>query len=179
LPTGTVTFLFTDLEGSTRLWDEHPDAMKSALARHDELLRTAVKSHGGHVVKTTGDGLHAAFGTGDGALAAAHDGQRALANLDGPGSDFFTSTVIGTAAGLIARAAPAAATQLLGALDRYATESGIPGAPADVTSKQRTRARVEQALDAAVFAEAWALGAAMSIDEAAAIAHDELGCIET
>jgi len=71
LPTGTVTFLFTDLEGSTRLWDEHPDAMKSALARHDELLRAAVESHGGHVVKTTGDGLHAAFGTADDAVAAA------------------------------------------------------------------------------------------------------------
>ena len=39
LPTGTVTFLFTDLEGSTRLWQEHPEAMKGALARHDEILR--------------------------------------------------------------------------------------------------------------------------------------------
>ena len=39
LPSGTVTFLFTDIEGSTRLWEEHPDAMRDALARHDELLR--------------------------------------------------------------------------------------------------------------------------------------------
>ncbi|MSO79561.1 MAG: adenylate/guanylate cyclase domain-containing protein [Acidimicrobiia bacterium] len=94
------------------------------------------------------------------------------------GSDFFTSTVLATAAVLIARAAPAAATQLLGALDRYATESGIPGAPADVATKARTRARVEQALDARAFAEAWALGAEMTIDEAAALAHEELGKIE-
>ena len=43
LPTGTVTFLFTDLEGSTRLWDEHPEAMRSTLARHDEILRDAMK----------------------------------------------------------------------------------------------------------------------------------------
>jgi hypothetical protein len=53
LPTGTVTFLFTDLEGSTRLWEEHPEAMQGALARHDEILRDAVESMGGHVVNTT------------------------------------------------------------------------------------------------------------------------------
>ena len=57
LPTGTVTFLFTDLEGSTRLWEQHPEAMRAALARHDEILRDAVEKRGGHVVKTTGDGL--------------------------------------------------------------------------------------------------------------------------
>src|SRR5215210_638716 len=56
LPTGTVTFLFTDVEGSTRLWEEQPEAMKAALARHDEILRDAVQSHAGHIVKTTGDG---------------------------------------------------------------------------------------------------------------------------
>jgi class 3 adenylate cyclase len=52
LPTGTVTFLFTDLEGSTRLWEEHPDAMHDALARHDQILRGAIAAHHGHVVKT-------------------------------------------------------------------------------------------------------------------------------
>ena len=61
LPSGTVTFLFTDIEGSTRLWEEHPDAMRDALARHDELVREAIEAHGGYVVKTTGDGFHAAF----------------------------------------------------------------------------------------------------------------------
>jgi len=45
LPTGTVTFLFTDLEGSTRLWEDHPEAMKPALARHDEILREAIAAH--------------------------------------------------------------------------------------------------------------------------------------
>jgi class 3 adenylate cyclase len=59
LPTGTVTFLLTDLESSSRLWEEHPEAMKSALARHDTILREAVEAHGGQVVKTTGDGVHA------------------------------------------------------------------------------------------------------------------------
>ena len=54
LPTGTVTFLFTDLEGSTRLWEQHPDVMQGALARHDELVRSAIEAASGHVVKTTG-----------------------------------------------------------------------------------------------------------------------------
>ena len=45
LPSGTVTFLFTDLEGSTRLWEEHPEAMRDALARHDEILRSTIEAH--------------------------------------------------------------------------------------------------------------------------------------
>jgi len=49
LPTGTVTFLFTDIEGSTRLWEEHPAAMRGALARHDALLRETIEARGGHV----------------------------------------------------------------------------------------------------------------------------------
>jgi class 3 adenylate cyclase len=77
-PSGTVTFLFTDLERSTPLWEHHPDEMRAALARHDEILRSAVKSHGGAVVKTTGDGLHAVFGTASDAVAAAVLAQRAL-----------------------------------------------------------------------------------------------------
>src|SRR5829696_4222525 len=77
-PSGTVTFLFTDLEGSTRLWEEQADAMTIALARHDEILRSAVEGHAGMVVKTTGDGVHAAFATASDALDAAIDAQRAL-----------------------------------------------------------------------------------------------------
>ena len=78
LPSGTVTFLFTDVEGSTRLWEEHPDAMHGVLARHDEIVRGAIESHGGHVVKTTGDGFHAAFATARDALDAALAAQQAL-----------------------------------------------------------------------------------------------------
>src|SRR5215470_8832477 len=63
LPSGTVTFLFTDIEGSTRLWEEHPEVMKGALARHDAISRDAVDTNHGALVKTTGDGLHAAFPT--------------------------------------------------------------------------------------------------------------------
>ena len=61
LPTGTVTFLFTDLEGSTRLWEEHPEAMESALARHDSILQESVEAHSGVVFSRMGDGLAAAF----------------------------------------------------------------------------------------------------------------------
>ena len=82
LPSGTVTFLFTDLEGSTRLWEEFPDAMRAALARHDEILRDAVEKRDGHVVKTTGDGLHAAFALAPDGVAAALDAQRALVAED-------------------------------------------------------------------------------------------------
>jgi predicted ATPase/class 3 adenylate cyclase len=79
LPTGTVTFLFTDLESSSRLWEEHPETMKAALARHDAILRVAVEAHGGYVVKTTGDGVHAVFTAARDAIGAAVAGQRALA----------------------------------------------------------------------------------------------------
>ncbi len=82
LPSGTVTFLFTDLEGSTRLWERHPEAMRPALECHDALLRAAVEEHRGLVVKTTGDGLHAVFVTTRDALAAALAAQRALATQD-------------------------------------------------------------------------------------------------
>ncbi len=78
-PSGTVTFLFTDIEGSTRLWEDHPDVMPEALAQHDAVLRNAVESAGGHVVKTSGDGLFAAFRRVDAALMSALAVQRALA----------------------------------------------------------------------------------------------------
>ncbi len=80
MPSGTVTFWFTDLEVSTRLWDEEADAMSIALARHDEILRTVVTSHGGYLVKGRGDGIHAAFATADAAVRAAVEAQRALAD---------------------------------------------------------------------------------------------------
>jgi predicted ATPase/class 3 adenylate cyclase len=72
--------LFTDLEGSTRLWEEHPDAMKEALARHDEILRDAIAAHDGHIVKGRGDGVHAAFAAARDAIAAAVDAQRGLSS---------------------------------------------------------------------------------------------------
>ncbi len=80
LPTGTITFLFTDLEGSTRLWERSPNAMQLALVRHDEILREAIEAHGGFVFKTVGDAFCAAFPTAYGALEAALCAQRALSS---------------------------------------------------------------------------------------------------
>lgn len=78
LPNGTVTFLFTDIEGSTRLWEACPDAMRPALARHDLLLRLAIEEREGHVFKTMGDAFCAAFHTAADALNAAMTAQQAL-----------------------------------------------------------------------------------------------------
>ncbi len=74
----TATFLMTDIEGSTRLWEEQRPAMAAALEAHDGLLRAAVEGAGGTVVKTTGDGLLAVFDRPGAALSAAVDGQHAL-----------------------------------------------------------------------------------------------------
>jgi predicted ATPase/class 3 adenylate cyclase len=79
LPTGTVTFLFTDIEGSTTRWEHHPEAMRLALARHDKLLRSVLTSHGGYVFKMVGDAVYAAFAVPADAVAAAVAAQRAVA----------------------------------------------------------------------------------------------------
>ncbi len=77
-PTGTVTFFFSDIEGSTRLWEADPESMRVALARHDELLRGSIVANGGFVFKTLGDSFFAAFDDGQGALSAALEAQLAL-----------------------------------------------------------------------------------------------------
>jgi predicted ATPase/class 3 adenylate cyclase len=74
----TLTFLFTDIEGSTSKWEEQPEQMAQAVGRHDALLRDAVVGHGGRIVKTTGDGIYAAFDTPQAGLAAVIDIQLAL-----------------------------------------------------------------------------------------------------
>ena len=61
IPTGIVAFLFTDIEGSTKRWEHRPDAMKSAVARHEALIREAIVQNDGYVFKTVGDAFCAAF----------------------------------------------------------------------------------------------------------------------
>lgn len=78
-PSGLVTFLFTDIEGSTRLWESHPTEMSVSLARHDELLRSVVEAADGYVFKTVGDAFCVAFASADEAVDAAVSVQRAVA----------------------------------------------------------------------------------------------------
>jgi predicted ATPase/class 3 adenylate cyclase len=78
LPTGIVTFLFTDIEGSTRLWEKNPAEMTIALARHEALVREAAVAHSGHVFKTVGDAFCIVFANPADAVGAAVDAQRAL-----------------------------------------------------------------------------------------------------
>ena len=78
-PSGTVTFLFTDVEGSTRLWAADSDAMSASLQVHDRILRWAIESFGGYVFTTAGDSFAAAFARASDAVAAAAQAQRELA----------------------------------------------------------------------------------------------------
>ncbi len=82
LPSGTVTFLFTDIEGSTSRWDRAPSPMIDALQRHDEILRRAVEAFGGRVFKTVGDAFCAVFARAEDAVAAAVRAQHDLAGAD-------------------------------------------------------------------------------------------------
>jgi class 3 adenylate cyclase len=81
-PSGTVTFLFSDIEGSTRRWDRHRAAMQEAVRLHDGLMRDAIATHGGYVFKTVGDAFCAAFARPEAAVAAALAAQLELGAAD-------------------------------------------------------------------------------------------------
>ena len=80
LPSGTVTFLFTDIEGSTHMWDQYPEQSRAAMRRHDELIETAVEQHTGLVVRPRGEGdsRFAVFPRASDALRAAITIQRLM-----------------------------------------------------------------------------------------------------
>ncbi|HUP20191.1 MAG TPA: tetratricopeptide repeat protein [Gemmatimonadota bacterium] len=84
LPTGSPNFLFTDIEGSTELWERHPRTMGDAIERHDGILRAAIEGREGRVFKTVGDAFHAVFADAAEALAAALDAQRGLRGAEWP-----------------------------------------------------------------------------------------------
>jgi class 3 adenylate cyclase len=78
LASGTVTFLFTDIAGSTSLWENAPEGMRAALECHDAILHASIEAHGGQVFSTGGDGLAAVFARSVDAIAAASQAQAAL-----------------------------------------------------------------------------------------------------
>jgi class 3 adenylate cyclase len=82
LPTGAVTFAFTDIEGSTARWERARTAMQEAVRRHDAILRAAITERGGHVFKTIGDAICAAFARPEDAIAAMLAAQQALTAED-------------------------------------------------------------------------------------------------
>ena len=84
-PSGEVCFLFTDIEGSTRLWAEHAAAMAYALARHDELMQDAISAFDGHLFSSAGDGVGAAFWSPEAAVASAITAQTAVAREEWDG----------------------------------------------------------------------------------------------
>src|SRR5438270_8643341 len=84
LPSGTVTFLFTDVESSSTRWEHHREAMQAAVELHDGLLRSRIEVHQGVVFKTVGDAFCAAFHAPQDALSAAVDAQRAVKDEDWP-----------------------------------------------------------------------------------------------
>jgi predicted ATPase/class 3 adenylate cyclase len=82
IPSGTITFAFTDIEGSTERWERNRDAMQAAIRRHDEIVRSAIVDRGGYVFKTIGDAFCTAFARPDDAVAAVLAAQRALVRED-------------------------------------------------------------------------------------------------
>lgn len=84
MPTGTVTFLFTDVEKSTRLWQDHPSEMQAALGRHDKIVRSSIENNGGYVFSLAGDQFVAAFHQVSDAIAAATDAQAQVGAEDWP-----------------------------------------------------------------------------------------------
>ena len=78
----SLTFLFTDIEGSTKRWERKPEAMAKAVARHDEIMRAAIAMHHGHVFKTVGDAFCAVFPNAHDAIAATVTAQKAIAEED-------------------------------------------------------------------------------------------------
>src|SRR4029079_14421698 len=85
-PTETVTFLFTAIEGSTRLWEDHPAAMHAALSRHDEILRAAFEQRFGNVFATGGDGFAVVVAQTQDALDAAVNAQATPSSEEWPGA---------------------------------------------------------------------------------------------
>ncbi|HSJ00223.1 MAG TPA: tetratricopeptide repeat protein [Patescibacteria group bacterium] len=143
LPSGTVTFLFSDIEGSTRLAQERPSAWPDLLRRHQELMRAAFAAHGGVEVGTEGDSFFVAFESAAGAVAAAADAQRALAAEPWPDGG-----VIGVRIGMHTGEASVSDGTYIGVAVHRAARIGDAGHGGQVLLSGTTRALVVERLPA-------------------------------
>jgi len=105
LPSTVTTFLFTDIEQSSRLWEQHPERMAASLARHDMLARSCVEAHHGEIVKMTGDGMHAAFDDPRDAILACVEFQQAIEAPTTPDGEIQLRVRCGLHAGIVERRA--------------------------------------------------------------------------
>jgi class 3 adenylate cyclase len=138
-PSGVVTFLFTDIEGSTRRWEADAQAMRAALLAHDEVLRTAIEAQDGYLFSHTGDGVVAAFASRTSAVDAAVAAQQVLelpvrmgiatGEAELRGGDYF-GTVLNRAARVMARFAhggpPCRDNAVVQSSDLLAVSRGLP-----------------------------------------------------
>jgi class 3 adenylate cyclase len=156
LPSGTVTFLFTDIEGSTKLLHElGAEEYERALAEHRRILRAAFVGHGGVEVDTQGDAFFVAFPTAQGAVSAAD------AALEGP------IAIVRLASVVAAQGRAQEAAEMLASADALSVEIGADPQWA-VRVKKETRARARDQLGEVAFAEAWERGLRLTADEAVA-----------
>src|SRR5689334_14528815 len=102
-PTGTVTFLFTDIEGSTRLAQDYPQEMPELLARHNTILNQSIERYGGLLFRTAGDSFSVAFDIAGDALSAALEAQRELQNESWSPAPIKVRMGIHTGAGQVQR----------------------------------------------------------------------------
>jgi len=163
LPSGTVTFLFPDLEGSTRLWEEHPDLTHDALARHDELVRAAIEGQGGSVVKTT-----AATGDWVGAIRGCVESNDARRRFHTPLAGGFVSSA---ATAFVALGQPEPAAILFGFAST--TDDGFSAVHAEHELVAAAQADLATRLDDATLAALTARGAALSTEEAVTYPRSE------
>jgi class 3 adenylate cyclase len=152
-PCGTVTFLFTDIEGSTKLWEQHPEAMRLALARHDALLQEILRSQGGHVFRIGFQGLFADTPPGYRPLIGQSlEGLAKISRVDGSAKR---------------------SARLFAVADVLRTVMGDPLAPTERAAHDRSVAAVRTALGAERFTAAWAEGRAMAVEDAIKLALEQ------
>ncbi len=191
LPTGTVTFLFTDIEGSTKLAQQHPDTWELLQERHHAILHAAIEAHNGYVFQVVGDSFAASFHSASDALNAALESQRvlhheawtparaaallseALPLSQEVGDAYLIAMCLIGLAGI--QQQPLRAAQLLAAAQTTFEASGEIVEPFYHAAQERIENATRAALGEDAFATAWAEGRALTAEQAVEYALKEIG----